>query len=112
VYRKILVWIGEGVLGDERLEKERKRNGFMPKSQSISPHYRIFSPPIDTGIDWSAYNLVVGLGDSIMEGLFKVRNVPEALKVLHRPNTTVFNGGASMELNNQTVDLRMDKVRE
>jgi hypothetical protein len=76
-----------------------------------SPSYRFFAPPIDTGIDWSAYNLVVGFGDSIMEGFFKVRKVPEALKILHRPNTTAFRGGASMELNNQTVDLQMDKLR-
>jgi hypothetical protein len=76
-----------------------------------TPLYRIFSPPTDNGIDWSAHNLVIGFGDSIMEGFFKVRNVPEALKLLHRPNTTAFGGSPSMELNNKTVDLYMDKLR-
>jgi hypothetical protein len=46
-----------------------------------------------------------------MEGFFKVRNVPEALKLLHRPSTIAFSGGPSMELNNETGDLQMDKLR-
>jgi hypothetical protein len=104
---------GVGAMG-QPLKDEWQSGGAVgtnwTQNNVTTPHYRVFSPPIHTGIDWSAYDLVVGFGDSIMEGFFKVRNVREALKLLHRPNTTVFNGGASMELNNQTVDRQMDKL--
>jgi hypothetical protein len=84
----------------------------LNRDNVTTPLHRIFSPPTDSGIiDSSVYNQVIGFGDSIMEGFFKIRNVPEALKLLHHPITTAFSGGPSMELNNETVDLQMDKLR-
>jgi hypothetical protein len=77
-----------------------------------TPLYRIFSPPTDSGIDWSAYNKVVGFGDSLIEGFFKSKGVPDALTPLYRPNTTAFGESPSMELNDKTVDLLMDNLRE
>lgn len=75
-----------------------------------TPSYRIFSPPTDSGIDFSPYSLVIGYGDSLIEGLF--RHKYTKTMYLYRPNTTSYHAGTDLELNNKTVDLLMDKLRE
>jgi hypothetical protein len=106
---------GVGTMGQPL--KDKWRSGAAcgtrwTRENVTTPIYRIFSPPTDTGIDWSAYNIVIGFGDSLMEGFYKAHGVPDALKLLYSPNTTAYGGSPSMELNNKTVDLLMDKLRE
>jgi lysophospholipase L1-like esterase len=106
---------GVGAMGQPL--KDKWRSGAACGTRWIrqnvtTPLHRIFAPPTDIGIDWSAYNTVIGFGDSLIEGFFKAHGVPDALKILYRPNTTAYGGSPSMELNSKTVDLLMDKLRE
>jgi hypothetical protein len=39
------------------------------RANVTTPLYHAFSPPTDTGIDFSPDSVVIGYGDSLMEGI-------------------------------------------
>jgi hypothetical protein len=75
-----------------------------------TPSYRHFSPPTNVGIDFSAYNTVIGYGDSLMEGLFRYKN--RKGQALFRQNTTAYKENPRCELNNSTLDKLSKKLRD
>jgi hypothetical protein len=80
------------------------------RANVTTPSYRIFSPPTDAGFDFSPYSLVVGFGDSLIEGLFRHKDTRD--KQLYRPDTTSYKRNPMSELNNRTVGKLLKTLRE
>jgi hypothetical protein len=80
------------------------------RANVTTPSYRIFSPPTDAGIDFSNYSMVIGYGDSLMEGFF--RDKGSRAKHMYRQNTTLYRDNPGSELNNGTVTKLMNTLRK
>lgn len=73
---------------------------------TISPLLHLkYSRHLQTAV----FSLVIGYGDSLIEGLFRHKNAKRIH--VYRPNTTSYHDGPDLELNNKTVDHLMDKFR-
>jgi hypothetical protein len=78
------------------------------RANVTTPLYQVFSPPTDTGIDFSPHSMVIGYGDSLMEGLFRDKSKE---KFLYRPNVTFYHDNPEYELVNKSVNGLLRKLR-
>lgn len=80
--------------------------------QNVSmPSYATFIAPTSNTIDFSRYKVVVGFGDSIMQGLFHDQLQEGREQGLYRPHTTRLGKDPKMELHNETVTKLIRRLK-